>query len=154
MSEDKMNALMSINLNQFVVFDQFEADNGKDTKPNDDENDTDPISSAFTELMNDLNLEDDEKDSSEPLIKLRDYSFEYRHKSMHLSNRVNSLKPLALLCKKPPSPKITYHIIYTLYLFLFHYRIFNGEVLNSFPVYNFDTKSISAQIYDIKSALN
>ena len=57
------------------------------------------------------------------------------------------------LRNKYVSPLIKYHIINVLYLFIFYYRLHNGEILDSPPMINFNNESDTKSLVSVDSAI-
>lgn len=92
----------------------------------------DPMSEMFSELLNEG--EGEESDTECP--KSASEILEESYSKSEISLRFAQIKSLSSLTSKEPSPTIIYHILHTFYLYVFHYRLHNGEVLNEMPYYS------------------
>lgn len=164
--EEEIKALQGVNLNRFVLYDAEETEGegteeaegeGDDQEmPDIDEN---PIAHAFKTVLDELDTkepqtEDEDEKITVQIDKNREsktssttdlitYTFTYKDKSRCLKSRFRSIKPLTSLTSKAPSPLLKYHILNTLYPFLFYYRLHNGEILKNPPIFDFDNLSTS-----------
>jgi len=151
-SDLETQALLNANLNSFVLYDDVEEDEGdqEDVQGDekDDESSENPIADAFKVLMDELENTEEKKDNfvsvsvHDPESKEdKEYSFEYKDKIKLLKLRFKKIKPLKSLTAKAPSELLKYHIINTLFCFVFYYRLHNGDIIANPPTFNFDTMS-------------
>ena len=169
-SEKEINLLLNNNLNNYVLYDKQSNEEDEDKNENDhieesktNEEQMDPISEAFNVLIDEL--EETEDNNSK---------FNYKEKYAIVKERYKRIKSLSLISsksanansqtllnenheeifkKKYVSPLIKYHIINVLYLFIFYYRLHNGEILDSPPMINFNNESDTKSLMSVDSAI-
>lgn len=153
-------ALMSVNMNKFILYDDIEQENEEkedNEKEEDEIEDVDPeenpIAHAFKTLIDELEDTGDDDNLKEGQITVQidknndqqtdksdivEYNFSYCDKAKLLKLRYNKLKPLKSITKKEPSDLLKYHILDSLFWLLFYYRLHNGDVLTNPPEFDFD----------------
>ncbi|CAI2364727.1 unnamed protein product [Moneuplotes crassus] len=177
-SEIENKALLAINMNKFVLYDDLEkvepeTDGEKQTEdiedPDPEEN---PIAHAFKTVLDELDsTEQDEVDDSDVITieidknssdekteeEIVNFTFSYKDKARLLKKKYDNIKPLKSITKKEPSSLIKYHIVNILYSFMFYYRFQNGEILSNPPTVDFDNArdlKDPTSLNNIKAAVN